>query len=140
MNASSMNASPTINSTDAGSLHVERSARLPAFLDFGGDSSPKGWSVLRNVLSTFEAETAKAGWISFFMAGTIEKTSFGFNRRKTLAAAMRRLAGLVKSEHCNSFEIMHVTTEKFLGVFRVTVAAHARHLQEVKESLVCFGQ
>lgn len=133
------------NSTEPGSLHFERSANLPAFLDFGGDpiaggTALKGWSVLRNVRSTLEAETAKAGWISFFMAGIIEKTSFGIDRQKTLAAAMRQLAGFVKSEHCNSFEIMHVTSQHFLGVFRVTVAAHARHLQKLKESLVCFGQ
>jgi hypothetical protein len=125
------------SSKEAGSIHVERSARLPEFLRFEGDPLLKGWSVLRNVRSTLEAETAKAGWISFFMAGKIEKTSFGFNRRKTLGAAMRRLAGRVKSGKCNSFEIMHVTSKRFLGVFRVTVAAHARRLQEVKEGLVC---
>ncbi|HTA47439.1 MAG TPA: hypothetical protein VK789_33585 [Bryobacteraceae bacterium] len=130
----------TKNSTDAGSIHVERSEVLPAFLQFDGDPFLKGWSVLRNVRSTLEAETAKAGWISFFMAGKIEKSSFGFNRQKTLGAAMRRLATRVKSENCNSFEIMHVTSRKFLGVLRVTVAAHARHLQEARGSSVCFGQ
>lgn len=123
-----------------GSIHVERSAVLPAFLQFDGDPFLKGWSVLRNVRSTLEAEVAKAGWICFFMAGKIEKTSFGFNRRKTLAAAMRRLAKSVKSEDCNSFEMMNVTTNKFLGLFRVTVAAHARHLQEGGGSSVCFGR
>jgi hypothetical protein len=145
MTASPLTVPLADRSTQAGSLHVERAARLPAFLEFGGDSTAggpvlKGWSVPRNVLSTFEAETAKAGWVSYFMAGTIERTSFGVDRQKTLAAAMKRLAKQVKSEHCNSFEIMHVTSKHFLGVFRVTVAAHARHLQEVGESLVCFGQ
>lgn len=130
----------THNPTEAGTVHVERSAKLPAFLQFGGDPLLKGWSVLKNLRSTFDAETAKAGWISFFMAGKIEKTSFGFNRRKALGAAMRQMARRVKSENCNSFEIMHVTSKHFMGVFRVTVAAHARRLQEVKESLVCLGQ
>jgi len=36
-----------------------------------------------------------------------------------------------------SFEIMQVTSKQFLGVFRVSVAAHARHLQQ---GLVCFGK
>jgi hypothetical protein len=125
---------------EAGSIHVEQSASLPDFLQLAGDALLKGWSVIGNVRSTLEAETAKAGWISFFMAGIIEKTSFGIDRQKTLGAALGRLARLVKSEHCNSFEIMHVTSQHFLGVFRVTVAAHARNLQEVKESLVCFGK
>ncbi len=125
---------------EAGSIHVEQSASLPDFLQLAGDALLKDWSVLRNVRATLDAETAKAGWISFFMAGIIEKTSFGIDRQKTLAAAMRRLAGFVKSEHCNSFEVMRVTSQHFLGVFRVTVAAHARNLQELKESPVCFGQ
>jgi hypothetical protein len=125
---------------EAGSIHVERNARLPRFLRFSGDPLLQDWPVLRNVRSTLEAETMNAGWISFFMAGNIEKTSFGFNRQKTLGAAMRRLARQVKSENCNSFEIINVTSNQFLGVFRVTVAAHARHLQEARESPVCFGQ
>jgi hypothetical protein len=127
------------NSTEAGSIHVESSPRLPAFFEFGGDSLLKGWSVLRNVRSTLDAETAKAGWISFFMAGSIEQTSFGVDRQKTLGAALRRLARQVKSEKCNCFEILQVTGKEFLGVIRITVTAHARQLQEAKESLVCFG-
>jgi hypothetical protein len=122
---------------EAGSIHVERSAQLPGFLQFGGDPLLKGWSVLRNVRRTLEAETAKEGWVFFFMAGKIEKVAFGFNSRKTLGAALRRLAGRVKSQHCNSFEITRVTSQKFLGVFRITVSAHARRLQE---GSVCFGQ
>jgi len=127
----------TKNPLEAGSIHVERSTRLPAFLQFGGDPLLKGWSVLRNVRSTFEAETAKAGWVCFFMAGKIDKTCFGFSRRNALGAALSRLARRVKSENCNSFEIMHVTSKDFLGVFRVTVSAHARRLQE---GSVRFGE
>ena len=126
-----------IDGVDDGSLHVERSAQLPGFLRFGADPLLKGWSVVENVRSTFEAETTKAGWVSFFMAGKIEKASFGFNRQKTLGAALRRMARRVKSGNCNSFEIIHVTTKHFLGVFRVSVAAHARHFQE---GSVYFGR
>ena len=124
---------------EAGSIHIERSAHLPGFLQFGGDPLLKGWSVVRNLRSTLEAETAEAGWISFFRGGTIERAAFGFSRQKALRAVLKRLAGCVKAGNCNSFEIMHVNTKEFLGVFRVTVAAHARRLQEVTESPVCFG-
>ena len=136
---------PFTHSMEAGDIHVERAARLPAFLDFGDDPFSgglllKGWSVIRNLRSTLDAETAKAGWTFFFMAGRIEGTGFGVDREKTDRAALGRVAGHARSEHCNSFEIIHVTSKRFLGIFRVTVAAHARHLQELKESLVCFGQ
>lgn len=126
--------------TEAGSIHVERSARMPAFFEFGDDPLLADWPVLRNLRAALEAETAKAGWVSFFMAGKIENTCFGIHRQKTLGAAMRRLASRVKSGNGNSFEITHVTTQHFLGVFRVTVAAHARRLQEVKEGVICLAQ
>ncbi len=126
-----------MNAADAGSIHIERGAPLPAFLQFGADPLLKGWSVVGNLRSTLEEETAKAGWISFFVAGKIEKVSFGFDRTRTLGATLRRLAKCVKSGNCNSFEITHVTSKEFLGVFRVSVTAHARHFQE---SQVCFGQ
>ena len=125
------------DSLEVGSIHVERNSRLPSFLEFGGDPWLKGWSVLRNNRSTLEAETARAGWISFFMAGKIEKSSYGFNQRKTLGAVVRRLARHVQSENCNSFEVMHVTSRYFLGVFQVTLAVHGRRLQEHS---VLFGQ
>lgn len=128
------------NSVDAGSIHVENGARLPAFFEFGGASLLKGWSELRNARSTLEAATTQAGWISFFMAGSIEKSSFGVDRQKTLVAALRRLARQVKSDNCNSFEITQVTGKQFLGIFRITVTAHARQVREAKEGLVCFGQ
>ncbi len=140
MTASAMINTPQaggIDAPQAGSIHVERSAQLPKILQFGGDPLVKGWSVLRNVRSTLEAETANAGWVSFFMAGKIEKAAFGFDRRKTLGAALKQLAKQVKSGNCNSFEILHVTSQQFSGVFRVTVTAHARHFQK---GLVCFGQ
>jgi len=126
-----------IDPIEAGTIHVERSALLPRFLRFGGEPLLTDWPVLRNARATLEAETANAGWISFFMAGNIEKTSFGFDPRKTLGAAMRQVARPVKSGDCNSFEIMRVTSKRVLGVFRVTVAAHARQLQE---GLVCLGR
>jgi hypothetical protein len=122
---------------EAGSIHVERSAHLPDFLRFDGDPLLEGWSIISNVRSTLDLETANAGWISFFLAGAIEKTAFGFNRQDTLKAAMRQLAKRVKSSNCNSFEITHVTGKQFLGVCRVTVVAHARNFQK---GLVCFGQ
>jgi hypothetical protein len=124
------------NGMEAGSIHVERSSRLPSLLRFGGDPLLNGWSIVRNVRSTLDLEIANAGWISFFLAGTIEKAAFGFNRRNTLTAALGQLAKRVKSGNCNSFEITQVTSKRFLGVFRVTVSAHARQFQK---GLVCFG-
>jgi len=121
---------------NAGSIHIEHSGKLPAFLRLG-NSLLKGWSEITNVRSTLDAEITRAGWVSFFMAGKVEKVALGLDREKTLGVALNRLAKSIRSGNCNSFEIMHVKTRHFLGVFRVTVAAHARHLQQ---GSVCFGK
>jgi hypothetical protein len=63
---------------------------------------------LNGAHSTFEEEMREAGWTFFFMAGEIKATVFGFDRRKTLRAALKRLIAGVKSQHCNSIEITRV--------------------------------
>jgi hypothetical protein len=120
----------------AGNIYVEASGLLPGFLTLRSQSLLNSWPVITNVRSTFEAEIKKAGWVFFFMAGKIEKTAFGFDKRKTLRTALNRLTRAVRSQKCNSFEILRVTSKEFLGMSWVSVSAHARHLQE---GLVCLA-
>lgn len=122
---------------EAGSTHLERGSAFPQFLEFDGGPSLNGWASIRNSRSTLDEQIGKAGWTYFFLAGKIEKTAFGFDRQRALAIALKRLASSVKSQKCNSFEIMDVTTRQFSGVFRVSVSAHARRFTE---GPVCFGQ
>jgi hypothetical protein len=65
----------------------------------------------------------------FYLAGSIRTTAFGFNRAKTLDASLRRVVAAVREQGCNSLEIDNVVTDSFLGVPRVTVSAHPRHIQ-----------
>ena len=113
----------------AGSRHIERGSALPQFLEFDAEPSLNGWASIKNSRSALNEQIGKAGWNYFFLAGKIEKTAFGFDRQRALAVALKRLASSVKSQKCNSFEIMDVTTRQFSGVFRVSVSAHARHFQ-----------
>ena len=66
-----------------------------------------------------------------------ELTLFGFDRQKALRAALKRLITNVKSQRCNSIEIVRVKAKSFLRVPYVSVFAHPRHLQK---SLVFSGQ
>jgi hypothetical protein len=113
----------------AGSIHIDAGGQLPKFLSLRTQSLLNSWPAITNVRSTFEAEIRKAGWVFFFMAGKIEKTAFGFDKRKTLHTALNRLTRSVRSQKCNSFEITDVTSKHFLGMSWVSVSAHARHLQ-----------
>jgi hypothetical protein len=89
-----------------------------------------GWAALNGARAVFEKEIRETGWTFFFMAGEIDATVFGFDRQKTLRAALKRLIANVKSQHCNSIEIPRVTAKSFLSVPYVSVSAHPRHLQK----------
>jgi hypothetical protein len=119
----------------SGSIHIEKSAQLPVFLDLRSDSLLSGWAVIRNGRASLDEGIRKAGLQFFFMAGNIGTSAFGFDQTKTLRAALNKLVTSVTSRNCNSFEINSVTSKVFLGITRVTVSAHARHLQQ---GPVCF--
>jgi len=114
----------------AGSILVHASAHLPSALRLQGQSDTYGWAAIEETRCNFEKATREAGWTLFFMAGEIHATSFRFDRRKALRAALTRLAAGVRSQCCNCIEIDQVTDKSFLGLPYVRVTAHARHLQK----------
>jgi len=114
----------------AGSLFIDDSAHLPNATLLQTEAHSSGWAEIKNARSTFEKELPAAGWTFFFMAGEIKATVFGFDREKSLDAALSRLIVNAKGMHCNSLEITQVTGSSFLKVPCVTVSAHPRHLQQ----------
>jgi hypothetical protein len=114
----------------AGSILVEEGTHLPNSLLLQNQSSSNGWSALKDVVATFEKGIQEAGWTFFFMAGEMKTTVIGFDRQKTLGAALTRLTTNAKSQHCNSIEITGVARKSFLKVPYVSVSAHTRHFQK----------
>jgi hypothetical protein len=112
-----------------GDILIEGGTYMPDSLTKPGESSLPGWSAVKSSLPAFEKEIKEAGWTLFFMAGDIKATVFGFDRQRTLRAALKRLVTMVKSQSCNSIEITHLVEKSFLKVPYVSVWAHARHLQ-----------
>ena len=64
------------------------------------------------------------------MAGEIKASAFGFDREKTLRRTVNRVLAELKSERFNSLEIAQVIVGRFLGLYHITVSAHARHVLE----------
>ena len=104
-------------------------APRPASLLFRGAPLLNGWAAVANVRSIFEEEMRAAGWIFFFMAGEIEASVLGFDESKALRHAVARLARQAKARNCNALEIAQITRFRFLGVSRLSISAHVRHLQ-----------
>ena len=114
----------------AGSILIQEGTYLPNSRPLQTGSDWSGWAAVEDSRSVFEKEVRAAGWTFFFMAGEIKTTVFGFDRQKTLRAALQRLIRNVKSQNCNSIEITQVTGRSFLKLPYVSVSAHPRHLQK----------
>jgi hypothetical protein len=56
------------------------------------------------------------------MAGSIRATVFGFNREKTVYAALNRCIKAVKQQRCNCLQIESVEMHSFLGIPYVSVS------------------
>jgi hypothetical protein len=117
----------TTDALAAGSILIEEGTQLPDSVSLESESYSSGWAALQNPRSL---DQEIKGWTFFFMAGEIKSTVFGFDRQKTLGAALKRLVTSVKLTRCNSFEITQVTSKSFLKVPYVCITAHRRHLQK----------
>lgn len=114
----------------AGSILVDLNAGPPKSLLLGNQSLPSGWGLIEDPSCVTGKEMTDAGWNLFFLAGEIKATVFGMNRSDAVRAALNRLIRKVKSEKCNSFEVARVSESSFLGISRVSIYGHLRHLQK----------
>lgn len=116
---------------DPGIILAEPATTLPPCLLLGTGSYPNGWRRITRALTfrEFEDELAATGWTFFYIATSIQKTAFGFDRAKMVRAALRRVIASVIRQGCNSLEIDSVALHSFLGVRYARVAAHPRHIQ-----------
>jgi len=117
------------NTIAEGDIFVQEDVHLPGDLLLQAGPDSEGWAAVNGARTTFEKAIQEQGLTLFFMAGEIKTTVFGFDRRKMLGSALKRLIANVKSQHCNSIEITRVTSGSFLSVPYVSVCAHPRHLQ-----------
>ena len=113
----------------AGSILIAERANLPDSVMLQTEPYSTGWSSVKGTHAAFENEVQAAGWTSFFMAGEVRATVFGFDRTKTLGTAVTRLMMDVNAQACNGMEITQVTNKSFLMLPYVCVTAHPRHLQ-----------
>jgi len=119
------------NNIKIGSILMQESTFLPYSLQFESQPYSNGWKIVRN-LDGFglEQKIRKAGWHFLYMAGEIEASAFGCDREKTLRKAVDQALAEVKSKRFNSVEITQMLEGRFLGLWQISVSAHARHVQE----------
>jgi hypothetical protein len=115
-----------------GVLLIERDALRPRCFEVEAGSHPDSWMPLNHALypQQLEKELSGAGWTFFFMAGTIRATAFGFDRDKTVRAALNRCIKAVSQQRCNCLQIESVEMHSFLGIPYVRLSVRPRHIQK----------
>ncbi len=122
---------PMTDKIKMGTILIEEGALLPGSMPFESEPYSNGWRIVKNLDGYgLERIIRKAGWAFFYMAGEINASVFGFDGEKALRKAVNRVLANSKSKKFNSLEITQVAAESFLGLCRVTVSAHPRHIQE----------
>ena len=116
---------------EAGTLFIKDGTQLPETLPIESDPYLKGWSRVKNLsCSALDRKLTEVGWTFFFMAGEVTAMAFGSNSEKTIRKAVENVIANMKPGRFNCLEISRVEAKSFLGLPYVTVAGHARHVQE----------
>ena len=116
---------------EIGTLLVKAGTLLPESLQLGSDPYLKGWRLVKNLgSSAMDRKLCEAGWTFFYMAGEVNAIAFGSDSEKTTRRAVKKVIANMKLDRFNFLEISRVAGKSFLGLPCVSVAGHARHIQE----------
>jgi len=114
-----------------GTILIKDGTFLPDALRFESEPCATGWRLVKNLDGYgLDRKIHEAGWTFFSLAGELGATVFGFDGKKTVRRAVKRILANLKSGEFNSLEITGVASKRFLGFPYATVSAHSRHIQE----------
>ena len=119
-----------IHAIGIGTILIEQGTPMPHSMNVGTEPYDLGWSAITNLTRSELARQLKGvGWTFFYMAGEVKTTGFGFDERSRIRRAIAQTIKAVQREAFNCLEITHITQNSFLGVPRIKIRAHGRHIQ-----------
>jgi hypothetical protein len=116
----------------SGTILIEKGTLLPQSFRLESQSHAGAWMSVGGDRSSNDVanELASTGWTFFYMAGTVTANAYGFDRLKTVNAALGRLIASARLQNCNCLEIDEVAMHSFLGMPYVSLSAHSCHIQK----------
>jgi hypothetical protein len=116
----------------SGDLLIERDVPRPRCFEVEAGLHSNAWMSVKHTLTPqqLEKELSATGWTFFFMAGPIRTTAFGFNRDKTIYAALKRGIKAARQQRCNCLQIESVQRHSFLGIPYASLSLRLRHIQK----------
>ncbi len=115
----------------SGTILIKDGTPLPEALRLDGESFVTGWTQVSDLDGHgLDRRIRESGWTFFYLAGEIKTTIFGFDAKKTVPKAVKRILAKLTPEKFNSLEITQIVSKHFLGVPCTQVYAHPRHVQK----------
>jgi hypothetical protein len=71
-----------------------------------------------------------SGWKLFYMADELKTAVPAWGGQNTLRHGVERLLARARLQHFNCLELTLIRRKRFLGIPYMSVAAHARHIQQ----------
>jgi hypothetical protein len=112
-----------------GTIMIKAGTPLPRamnvlFKRYGGWRVPQGLNAFG-----LERRLAANGWHYFFILPSARPTRWAFRPESAIRRAVDAALKRVQHEGFNSMEIAEVELKKVLGVYRVRLTTHARHIK-----------
>ena len=116
---------------EVGTLLLEEGAPVAIAVPVETHPYLEGWKLVANLSSSIlDKKLRDVGWTFFYMAGELTATAFGSDSEKTTRRAVKGIIAKLNPGRFNCLEISRVAAKSFLGLPYVSVAGHARHVQE----------
>ena len=116
---------------EVGTLLLEEGAPVAIAVPVETHPYLEGWKLVANLSSSIlDKKLRDVGWTFFYMAGELTATAFGSDSEKTTRRAVKGVIAKLNPGRFNCLESSRVVAKTMLGLPYVTVAGHARHIQE----------
>lgn len=95
------------------------------------DLRPAGeWKLVANEKApALGRRLEREGWNFFFIASMVASAAVGFDSNKALLKALDGVARQVEAMGFNALEIVSIEKQRFFGIHRAKIRAHARHIR-----------
>ena len=113
-----------------GTILTEQGTPMSRSMNVGTESYDLGWSAVTDLTrSELGKQLEGVGWPFFYMAGEVKTTGFGFHEQSRICRAIAQTIKAVQRETFNCLEITHIARKSFMGIPRIKIRAHGRHIQ-----------
>jgi len=112
-------------------VFVRRNTFLPETVNMKDQLVLGGWNLVSRLTpAEFDKELYKEGWQFFYIPPEVQASALGFNRKRALQRALKKLLVKADAAKLNAVQVTGVEAKKFLGIHYASISAYLRHVQK----------